>query len=352
MIGVYFGETQCEGVKKKGLQRCVNVAYYRVGNRYFCGVHSKKEMRVELPKNPDADKIKAEKIKQHLLGVVVHDRGVVTATKMRMMQTPQPKEGFMPIFPNNKHGHGYGYGAGDFSYLSPMKLGPIYYDIGDGSGSFILAKNIENYHQFAKVFPCELSNEPCDCGRPFAHNKPLDSFYETRKKGYADSVPHRHKFDSKELKKQNKEFVNGNVNIPMYSVQYVCGEERHYTYLESRYFYCNQMELLASETASLAKLRALYKQGYWLEIFGYDAYEPTTDLYTHYCDESRPFGHEMVILALVRGEYYPWRTYRANHPEIYNSPFPQSIDISIAQTRNNPVSSTPHEPIQKKPKPN
>lgn len=52
------------------------------------------------------------------------DVPMVTATKMRMMQTPIPRDGFLLVCPNNKHGHNYGY-PGNYSSLSPMKLGPV-----------------------------------------------------------------------------------------------------------------------------------------------------------------------------------------------------------------------------------
>jgi hypothetical protein len=308
MEGVYFGEIPCQNAGNK--KKCENPAYYKCGVRYVCGVHSRNKEREMLPKNPDAEKVKKRKISKHLETLIKGDTGFVTATKMRMMKNPVPKVGFLPVFPNNKHGHGFGY-SGDFSSLSPMKLGPVLIE------NSILALNIENYHQFAKVFPNEVSNIPCNCRNDLIHNKPLPIFYEQRTHGYSDAIPHRHKYESKELKKLNKDFVNGNVNIPMYSVQFVGKDERHYTYLESRYFYCTQMEILATKTPAFQKLITLYKQGHQIEIFGYDAYEPVKDLYTHYCDSARPFGHEMVILSLIRGEY-PWKRYHDEHFEIYN----------------------------------
>lgn len=231
--------------------------------------------------------------------------GRITAHKMPFRNAkPVPTEGYDPIFPNNWHGHAFGYGTGDFSSLSPMQLGPV---VIDGKAT---AKNIENYYQFAKVFPNELlveKVEDCPCRSDFKHARPSELFFTNRDKAYADPVPHRHK----------KKGVT-----PAYS----CYEDRHYTYVESRWFYCIEMERLAKPTDAFKKLVHMYENdGRSLEIFGYDAYVPNgTDhesLYKHYIDPKRPFGHEMVLLTMIAlGEHYelyPWNRYRREHVEIY-----------------------------------
>lgn len=320
----WWGECPCQAIYKTGI-RCREVARYTAGGKTYCGIHSKKATRKELPKNPQADANEQSRLEackraaaEHaLLGV-----GSVTATKMRMMKNPIPKPNHLAIFPNNKHAHGYGYGAGDFSGLSPMRLGPV---MDNGT---VLALNIENYHQFAKVFPQEMTNEPCDCAlatRGIPHMKASPAFYSARTAAYADPVPHRHKFEAATIKRANKAYVQGvnAVNTPMFAVQFVHGEERHYSYVESRYFYCTQMEQLASQTAAYAQLVEYLVHGYALEIFGYDAYEPDgvdpESLYRHYCDPSRPFGHEMVILTLLAltADDYPWRRFARANPGLY-----------------------------------
>lgn len=317
---IYSGEQTCVGHYKSG-KSCTNAAYY-VGP--FCGMHSSKKHREKLPKNPKAAQVEIDRIKESVdKAMVPTDKPRVTATKMRMMQKPKPRDGYLLCCPNNKHGHNFGY-PGDYSSLSPMKLGPVL----DEKGA-ILALNIENYHQFAKVFPCEMiTGELCECGRSFTHYKALPAFYEAREKAYGDPIPHRHKFDSKDIKKQNKDYVKGTVaaqvNTPMYSVQFT-PEERHFTYVESRWFYCNQMEVLSTQRESFRHLQKLYQTGHSIDIHGYDAYEPKgTDaqsLYEHYCDESRPFGHEMVILTLLvlKPEEYPWTRYRKERQDVYET---------------------------------
>ena len=240
--------------------------------------------------------------------------------------------GWLPIFPNNKHGHGFNYGMGDFSGLSPMKLGPVLH----GQKDVPPATSIENYHQFNKVYVQELQDGvPCDCPRAgeWAHFKPIPEFYTLRNNGYRDPKPHRRKFSLKEIKDgkvKAGEEVKGNAfhkNAPVYSVHVdPDGTERHFTYVESRYFYCLQMEKLAKATPAFARLQKYKGAGYKLQIVGYDAYRPdgidAETLYRHYCDPARPFGHEMVILALLALDTeprarYPWNRYYDEHPAVY-----------------------------------
>jgi hypothetical protein len=292
----YAGDHTCISKYANG-KPCIKKAYY-LG--VLCGTH--KVSRLKLPKNPDADAVKKRIIDEHLASIVSSEHPVVRATKMRMMRNPVPAPGHYLVCPNNKHGNNFGH-PGDYSSLSPMRLGPVADD---------LAKNIENYHQFSKCFSQELSETPCNCRQDWPHCTPVEEFYTTRKRAYADEVPHRHKFSAKDG------------NVPAYSVQFDDqGREHHYTYIESRYFYCKQMELLATEREAFRQLVTLRAKGFSLDIHGYDAYEPTgTDadsLYAHYCDGSRPFGHEMVILALLvlEPDQYPWDRFRREHADLY-----------------------------------
>jgi hypothetical protein len=302
---LYLGESTCVGAYANGAT-CKKTAYFEGG---YCGTH--KRSAKKLPKNPNAASVKKQAIDAHLATVVPSENPVVTATKMRMRRTPVPAPGHYLVCPNNKHASNFGH-PGDYSSLSPMRLGPVAWTP-EGN-----ALNIENFHQFAKCFPKELSDQPCtECGYREEHNKPSEAFYETRKRGYADPTPHRHKFSAKDG------------NAPAFSVQFdEQGREHHYSYVQSRYFYCKQMELLATEREAFRQLVSLRQQGYSLDIHGYDAYTPTgTDadtLYAHYCDPSRPFGHEMVILTLLvlEPDQYPWDRFRRENADIYQG-FPE-----------------------------
>jgi hypothetical protein len=121
---VYYAEKQCEGIIKSTKSQCNNRAYYRsveiIKNgdilaeqtKYCCGVHSKKDNRLELPKNPNSGELYNEQIKQRLIAaelakdenVRVGRYGKVVVSKMLMMKEPTHIAGHINIYPNYKHG--------------------------------------------------------------------------------------------------------------------------------------------------------------------------------------------------------------------------------------------------------
>lgn len=150
------------------------------------------------------------------------------------------------------------------------------------------------------MFPCELDDE----------GDPLPSFYERQRAAYLDPVPHRHKFSVKELKKMAG--PDGNKNAPAFTIHLEeDGTERRYTYLECRRFYCRQYEKIAKRTKAFKKLRTLIEGGTSVQIIGYDGHACARSrqaIFKQYLDPARPFGHEMVLFALLvldRREY-PW----------------------------------------------
>jgi hypothetical protein len=165
------------------------------------------------------------------------------------------------------------------------------------------AKNIENYHQSAKVFARELSG-----------GKVTQEFWKLLKQRYQDETPYRHKW--KDLKQKNK-------NIPEFSLRSdSCGRHFRFTYLESRFFYCSMYERRAKEEKDFKELKDKIRNGVNLEILGFDAYPVTSPLQTHYEDISRPFGHELVLYCLLtinESKDYPWNVYFEKHKELYAS---------------------------------
>lgn len=303
----YYGERTCENKiwsgKNKGKQ-CKNYAYYMENKKYLCGVHSSEE-RKELPKNPDSKKIKEEKYdkEQKIIEEVAeknrknNKKGQVTVTKLKIMKKPEDIEGFLKIFPNFKHQNRKdGFGC---SSLSPKAMGPIEHNM----PHLPVAQNLENYHQFAKIFPFEIIN-----------GKITEEAKDIRVKAYESKIPHRHKYDAKKLKKY------GNVNIPLYSLYYdKDGKEHKYTYIQCRYFYCHWYEKIAKETDDFKYLIDRLNKGYNLQIVGYDGFTPK-NVQEHYLDEKRPFGHELVLYTLLtidNPEEYPWNIFYKNNEELY-----------------------------------
>jgi hypothetical protein len=314
---VYYGSVSCDATTGKG-KPCTNRAYYRVnenGKRerpihYRCGVHSKRaKRRVLLDKDPDRKRKQAELLQHHASLVEAAAEanrphpGRVIVTKLRMMQKPEHHDGFLKVFPNYRHGNrSDGFGCAS---LSPKSLGPIHH----GMSGLPVALNLENYHQAAKVFPHEVDA----CGNL------TDAALELRKQLYADPEPHRHKFPPQVIRRLMQ---GDNANIPLCSVYYDRqGGEHRYSYLECRYFYCHWYEKLVPAKAEFQELQRRLSDGYNLQIVGYDGYPVTQDLYEHYTDTTKPFGHELVLYTLLVVEDpkdYPWNRYYREHPDIYD----------------------------------
>lgn len=153
--------------------------------------------------------------------------------------------------------------------------------------------------------------------------EPDEKCVDARRAGYADSVPRRHKHDPQLLKKLS---ASGNANVPDYSVYYdAAGRSRHYTYYQCRWFYCTAYEHLASKQACFAALMGMLGEGISLQIVGYDGYDVGVDadkdeLWQCYNDTSRPFGHELVLLSMLRlrdPRDYPWNVERSRNAGLY-----------------------------------
>lgn len=78
--------------------------------------------------------------------------------------------------------------------------------------------------------------------------------------------------------------------------------------------------MLAKEEPDFHKLTQMIRDGYCLNICGFDGYSVEHSLMHHYLDTSRPFGHEMVLYTLLtesEPENYPWNVYYREHADIY-----------------------------------
>lgn len=314
----YFGESLCRVQKRRGGE-CRAKAYYLQSGSCVCGRHLKKEQpHSTLPKNPEAHNTYANVSSEHERSIIdaqLHNKGhgrpgVVMCSKLKMFQEAPMVTGFRTVLPNFKSRTSPR--ALGMPALSPKSLGPVVHR----QPGLPDALSIENYHQFNKVFPLELDGK----------GNPLPVFYERRLKGYTDPVPHRHKFDLGQMKRQGQ---SRNKNIPVYSIHLTeSGEERRYTYVQSRYFYCSQYEKLAWARPEFEALRNMISDGINLNIVGYDGYgvnfspqEAKCDvLYRCYLDQTRPFGHELVLLTLLvldDPEDYPWKKFRQENIQLY-----------------------------------
>ena len=292
----YHGEAPCD------FSGCTKKAYYSASRRVFCGRHSHRATRVELPKNPNAKAVRAAIWTQWFKAADEAatnragrgERGRVIVRKLRMMQNPTPEPGFLMVFPNNKAG-----GRADghpCPELSPMRMT----DIAHGQPGLPNASSLENLHQGNKVFTEELDK----------YENPGPLFYANRLRFYTDPEPHRHKFKG----------TGANPNVPLYSIWVQPdGTEKRNTYIESRRYYCNIYAERALNCMAFHALRQHLDKGYNLQIVGYDGYPLTendatgppptaADFRRMYLDASRPFGHELVlaVLLVLKKEDYPW----------------------------------------------
>ena len=218
------------------------------------------------------------------------------------MKKPGLVNGYLNVFPNYKHQNREdGYGCAN---LSPKSMGPINHKM----PNLPSAKNLENYHQFAKFWDFEFDSS----------GKIKDKYFKKRKEAYLDETPHRHKYDREFLAKIN----GGNVNIPKCSIYYDKKEKPHeYSYLECRFFYCKFYQEFAVKSDEYKYLKKKLDNGYNLNIIGYDGYPPDiTSLMKMYKDISKPFGHEMVLYTLLVEEdqdKYPWNIFYKENKKIY-----------------------------------
>ncbi len=316
-MDTYYGEKNCTALYKSGKNKgksCNNFAYYMDNGNILCGVHSRNiKDRKKLPVNPNKDKLRKANLKERAIlvekaAVKNNNKGKsghVICSKMRMMKAVDHYDGYKKVFPNFRHQNRKdGFGC---KSLSPKSMGPIDH----GQPNLPPSKNLENFHQGNKVFPCEVDED----------GNPLSSFYDMRIAMYNDSEPHRHKVLGDPKAKSSK---GGNKNVPLYSIwRRKNGKEVRKTYLESRQFYCTEYERIALKDENFLSLKIMLKNGYNLQICGYDAYNvdevPSPEeghlpskLEDCYLDVSRPFGHELVLYTLltVESKDYPWRIHK------------------------------------------
>lgn len=307
-MSVYHGQIKCSATYQNSGKPCRNKAYWSVPRGgdalYLCGTHSKcYPNRAELPKDPlKAEKLAKEYARRMKVAVDLAEtrerRGRVRCAKLRMRHEAPHLEGYVAVSPNFKHGRGFKAGLGMPS-LSPMSMGPVEHN----QPGLPPSLNLENFHQFNKVFADEVD----------AEGDPTQAFYDAQLAAYADPTPHRRKQRGK---------------VPLYSV-WVTSEAsssdapgskmlNKLSYLESRELYCSFYAHFALQDPMYHKLLGLLERGVDLLIIGYDANPPSSitpeGLLACYEYLKKPFGHEMVLLTLLmypdQPEVWPWKVHQ------------------------------------------
>ena len=307
----FYGESVCVAIVKSTKKACKNAAYYKDGEgKYLCGVHSKKDNRVKLRRNPDEEKNKlAELARRMKIGKKRAKenkkkglKGDIIITKLKMMKSPTYVEGYSMIFPNYRHQNRKdGYGC---MRLSPKSLGPVVHNM----PNLPIAKNLENFHQFAKFWKFELDED----------GNVKEEHLNYRVEGYKSEIPMRRKYPKTEISKRNNKKMGQEFAL-FYDQN---GNERKYTYLEARYFYCHFYERLVKKENDFKKLKKALENGFNLNLVGYDGYHVDTSLWECYNDVNRPFGHELVLYTLLtieNPEDYPWNRFYREYEELYRN---------------------------------
>lgn len=309
---LYKGDHGCSAIYKSGLkkgQQCSNGGYYVQGGNVLCGVHSDKAIRVELKVNPNKGKMKADENKTREAAVIaacsanmkLKKAGDVICTKMSMRQAIEHQEGYQSVFPNRKHGNradGIGY-----TTLSPMVMGPIKH----GQPGLPPALNLENMWQNSRAWLSELD----------ADGKPGPEFYKTRLAMYLDPEPQRHKAVKKAVPTLKDGKPNG---VAFFVWTRQDGTEVYMSYVQSRQVYCHFYELHAKQSKEFVELKTSIEKGVNVNIIGYDGFDfrkvkgntLAEKFESCYLDPSRPFGHELVLCALLllKPDQYPWAKHR------------------------------------------
>lgn len=204
-------------------------------------------------------------------------------------------------------------GSRNYSFLSPMKLGPFIYKerrmvtpwypngvhpgftaISDTEQQIVVT-NAENLWQGSKILPQDVINGIIQ-----------PSFYERRARMIRDPKPHRRP-------------VPKSQGTPI--AAYIDGQVLRY--VPSRQYYIQWYSSLVQMQPEYAELVARLNNGEILQILGYDGYDPESgypyganpityeNLERAIYDPSRPFGHELVLCGLLAG-IRPWENFDPN----------------------------------------
>lgn len=238
--------------------------------------------------------------------IAAGQRGSVVCTKIPgLFGVPVRIEGYQTVLPNYRHANSRN-GRG-FARLSPKSLGPVAH----GQPGLPPATCIENIWQSLREYAFELD----------AHGDLTDEAVATRRAMYTDPVPHRRMYDAATLRKKAGLRARDPLPRPL-RARYIRadGSPAFLSYVESRFLYCHWMETLAKREGEWMQLQALVDSGCNVNISGYDGYTSDASFDEQYADETRPFGHEKVLEAMLSIDDpadYPWNRYARAHPALY-----------------------------------
>jgi hypothetical protein len=177
-----------------------------------------------------------------------------------------------------------------YKSLSPMLLGPVYFTESQTTGKTLKAERFENFWQYSKLYDIDLKDKT----KPLTPENISDRFFQRREIGFKDMKGHR-----RSVPKARGQCVGANYDGKIYS------------YIESRQFYVKYYSDLVLQHHDYHHLAKRLSDGENIQILGFDGYDPESGLQyganaitrdnilKRYLDPSKPFGHEIVLCALL-----------------------------------------------------
>lgn len=227
----------------------------------------------------------------------VGESGCVQCAKIAHFRAPKDVDKRWPMRYGYKNINVCSSGTRPFRDLSPMFLGPLRItDVdADGNKREYTAENIENAWQFSKVWSDDV--EPAGDAAGVIKRE----WFTWRDRGWADRKAHR-------WPRGKHGTSTANRNRPLFV--HCSGERLPYEEARKR-LYIAWYEQLARASPAYAALDGLVKAGSNVQIVGYDGYDfhgergddgARRTLADCLADGSRPFGHELVLTAMLRDE--------------------------------------------------
>ncbi len=285
--------------------RCLHLAQYELDGRLLCGLCSL-HAQTRRHRLSEQDWVEQERPRlQHWL----RESGAVCYRQMgRLDVVPRAEDASVcHVFvafscsPANQGFH--------CSVLAPQHLGPVPHR----QPGLPDAPRLETYWRFGQCWPGELDDE----------GVPRATFFERRRSAYDDwrTTPY-HKFGAKRT--QRERALVGQVNpwaARLFVHQALDGQERFYSHVEARYFFCCAYERLVWQQEAFHELLARRASGIDLVLFGVaNAFHESLPLHECYASTTQEFDYGHALLAMLTVAHpaqYPWHQYRRCHEARY-----------------------------------
>lgn len=217
-------------------------------------------------------------------------RGAVRVLRITRTKTWPSIEGYtrVNVCKNTRYGND----------LSPMVLGPV-----DLAGLGGYASNIEDGWQCSKVWPFHLRGHTAECSRW------IQNWSEYSENGRYSGQARRHRDPQRVTTKRKLDAIGANPNAPLFIICPYTKERLSYAYARKR-MYMPWYARLARSTNAYGDLECRHLHGENLILLDFDGpeqggkYDRDLDeatLREMLADDTRPFGHALVLACMLMG---------------------------------------------------